>query len=78
VTEPFAVANDTVSVDFVDKHGNKWHEYAITHRGFEEWMRAFGKTEKDIEQSPYWKSTSDDIDWVASVKLQAAAQKSFS
>jgi len=30
---------------------------------------------KIIEQSPYYKATSDDIDWVSKVKMQGAVQK---
>lgn len=62
-----------ISVDFVDPMGDKWHEYEVYHPGFSQWMNATGKL--DIEESPYWKATSRDVDWVASVDLQAAAQK---
>jgi len=37
-------------------------------------MEATGKGD-DVEASPYWKATSNDVDWTMSVKLQAAAQK---
>jgi len=29
----------------------------------------------DVEQSPYWKATSNDVDWVQKVTLQGAAQR---
>ena len=48
-------------------------EYDVYHHNYREWMRTTGKS--DIENSPYYKATSNDIDWEASVDLQAAAQK---
>ena len=60
-------------VDFVDDSGDRWQEYDVYHHGFKKWMDVTGKTE--IKQSPYWKATSSDINWVAKVKVQAAAQK---
>lgn len=66
--------NDVDSrVDFVDDMGDKWQEYTIYHRGVQRWMDATGKTA--IEESPYWGATSADVDWMAGVNLQAAAQK---
>ena len=68
--------NDTLSrVDFVDQLGDKWQEYKVYHHGFKKWMDATGKTDEQIAESPYWKATSNDVDWTMSVKLQAAAQK---
>jgi len=68
--------NDTLSrVDFVDQLGDKWQEYKVYHHGFKKWMDATGKTDDQISESPYWKATSNDVDWPMSVKLQAAAQK---
>lgn len=60
-------------VDFVDLLGDKWQEYTVFHYGFKEWSEISGK--KEIEESPYYKSTSNDIDWVNKIKIQAAAQK---
>ena len=67
--------NDTCSVDFTDKKGVKWHEYAMTHHGFEEWMATTGHTREDFDASPYARACANDIDWLASVNLQATAQK---
>ena len=61
-------------VDFVDALGDKWQEYKIYHHGYKTWMDVVGKGD-NVELSPYWKATSNDIDWGMSVKLQAAAQK---
>lgn len=60
-------------VDFVDQLGDKWQEYDVYHHQFKKWMEITGKTK--VEESPYWKGTANDIDWEASVDLQAAAQK---
>lgn len=62
-----------LSVDFVDSMGDKWHEYTVYHHKFLDWMRITGKT--DEKESPYWNATSENVDWMASVKLQAAAQR---
>jgi len=72
-------------VDFVDDIGDKWQEYAVYHHGFREWMNHLDKEEPGmtsrlsdselIDLSPYSSSTSNEIDWVAKVKMQAAAQK---
>lgn len=60
-------------VDFVDQNGDKWQEYTVYHPGVDAWMRVTGET--DVTKSPYFGSTSRDIDWSTSVDLQAAAQK---
>lgn len=58
-------------VDFIDAVGDKWHEYKVYHHGYAKWLA----TPEDVRvQNPYEGSTSGDIDWVASVKIQAAAQ----
>ena len=68
-------ATDVTSrVDFVDQLGDKWQEYKVYHHGFKKWMDVTGKNDS-VEESPYWKATSNDVDWEMSVKLQAAAQK---
>jgi ribonucleotide reductase alpha subunit len=62
-------------VDFVDAMGDSWQEFTVYHYGVKRWMDATGET--NIEKSPYWGATSNEIDWMASVDLQAAAQKSI-
>ena len=62
-------------VDFVDAMGDSWQEFTVYHHGIQKWMEITG--EKDISKSPYWGATSNEIDWVASVDLQAAAQESI-
>jgi ribonucleoside-diphosphate reductase alpha chain len=65
---------DTKTVpDFVDQLGDKWQEYTVYHHHFKKWMDVTGKT--DPQESPYWGGTANDIDWVKSVDIQAAAQR---
>ena len=60
-------------IDFIDAMGDKWQEFTVYHHGIKRWMDETGET--DITKSPYYGATSNDIDWVASVDLQAAAQE---
>jgi ribonucleoside-diphosphate reductase alpha chain len=65
--------NKGTKVDFIDHMGDKWQEFEVFHKGFKEWQEVTGKIK--IEDSPYYKATSKDIDWIASVDIQAEAQK---
>ena len=62
-------------VDFVDAMGDQWQEFTVYHYGVKQWMDITGET--DITKSPYYGATSNEIDWMASVDLQAVAQKSI-
>lgn len=62
-------------VDFVDAMGDSWQEFTVYHHGVKKWMEVTG--ESDLTKSPYFGATSNEIDWVASVELQAVAQKSI-
>lgn len=62
-------------VDFVDESGDKWQEFEVFHHGFKKWMEITGKGPDDVKESPYWQSTSADIDWESKIRMQAAAQK---
>jgi ribonucleoside-diphosphate reductase alpha chain len=62
----------TSRVDFVDPLGDKWQEYTVYHHWFKKWMDVTGLS--DPKDSPYWGGTANDIDWVSSVEIQAAAQ----
>jgi len=65
---------DTKSTpDYVDPMGDKWQEYTVYHHWFKKWMDITGKS--DPKESPYWGGTANDIDWVKSVDIQAAAQR---
>lgn len=72
-------------IDFVDEVGDSWEEYTVFHHRFKEWMRANGhdttntysqkELDKLVEASPYYKATSNDVDWLKKVQLQGAVQK---
>ena len=74
-----------VKVDYVDETGDSWEEYVVFHHRFKEWMEVNGYeisndyTQKDLDdlvkKSPYYKSTSNDIDWLSKVRMQGAVQK---
>ncbi len=74
-----------VKVDFVDEVGDSWEEYVVVHHKFEDWMAANGlqlkknMSQEDLDellaQSPYYKATSNDVDWVAKVRMQGRIQK---
>lgn len=59
--------------DFIDEMGDKWQMFTVYHHGYKTWMD-ITKHDK-VEDSPYHKATSNDVDWLASVELQAAAQR---
>ena len=65
--------SDTKIPDRIDDMGDRWEKYVVYHQGLKEWMEITGET--DVSKSPYHGATSDDVDWVQKVKLQAAAQK---
>lgn len=74
-----------VRVDFVDEVGDSWEEYLVFHHRFKQWMEVNGiDTEKNytqdelnklVKKSPYFKATSNDVDWMSKVKMQGAVQK---
>lgn len=73
-----------VRVSFVDEVGDSWEEYYVYHHKFKEWMVMNGydvermtdqQIDDAVEKSPYYKATSNDIDWVSKVKMQGAIQK---
>lgn len=76
-----------VHVTFKDEVGDSWEEYNVFHPKFLDWMTVNGYDVKTaitmdenelkaiIEKSPYYKASSNDIDWVAKVEMQGAIQK---
>jgi ribonucleoside-diphosphate reductase alpha chain len=64
-----------VKVVHVDDVGDKFTEYKIFHHAYKQWMDVTGNTDADYEKSPYFKATANDVDWRASVDIQAAAQR---
>lgn len=74
-----------VKIDFVDEVGDAFEEYIVYHHKFLEWMKINGierkrnMTPEEIEElvarSPYYKATSNDVDWMEKVRMQGAVQK---
>jgi ribonucleoside-diphosphate reductase alpha chain len=74
-----------VRVDFVDEVGDSWEEYIVFHHRFKEWMEANGidtnanysqeELNELVARSPYYKATSNDVDWLSKVRLQGRVQK---
>jgi len=72
-------------VDFVDEVGDSWEEFVVFHHGFKQWMQVNGYAiQKEYKQeelnqlvkvSPYYKASSNDIDWSSKVKMQGEIQK---
>ena len=77
--------DQNVHIDFVDESGDSYEEFIVFHHKFADWMKANGYdttkryTDEEIDelvaQSPYYKATSNDIDWVAKVRMQGQVQK---
>ncbi len=76
-----------VTVSFVDETGDAWEEYNVFHHHFLTWLKTNGYNAEEVktmpkeqvaelvEKSPYHKATSNDVDWVAKVKMQGRIQK---
>ena len=72
-------------VDLVDEVGDSFEEYIVFHHKFVTWMEANGLdtakkyTQEEIDElvakSPYYKATSNDVDWLQKVHMQGRIQK---
>ena len=78
--------DENVRVDFIDETtGEAFEEYIVFHHKFLTWMEVNGiDTTKNYSQeeidelvakSPYYKATSNDVDWLMKVKMQGRIQK---
>jgi ribonucleoside-diphosphate reductase alpha chain len=76
-----------VVVNFVDDLGDSWEEFNVFHPKFLKWLKMNNYNVDEVKlmndadlneiiaKSPYYKATSNDIDWVSKVSLQGAVQK---
>ncbi|WP_421920904.1 adenosylcobalamin-dependent ribonucleoside-diphosphate reductase [Marinifilum sp.] len=74
-----------VRVDFVDEVGDSWEEFVVFHHKFVTWMEANGinaaqhftdeEVDALVKKSPYYKATSNDVDWLQKVRMQGRVQK---
>lgn len=77
--------DENVHIDFVDETGDAFEEYTVFHHKFLTWMQANGydpekrytqeEIDELVEKSPYYKATSNDVDWLMKVKMQGRIQK---
>jgi len=78
-------SDKNVRIDFVDENGDSWEEYSVFHHKFVTWMEANGhpvtkhyskeEIEELVAQSPYYKATANDVDWLKKVQMQGRIQK---
>ncbi len=76
-----------VRIDHVDEEGIAWMEYPVFHHKFETWLEVNGynldvvktmtsaQVDEIVKKSPYYKATSNDVDWVKKVEMQGRIQK---
>ncbi len=76
-----------VTVAYTDKMGDAFEEYNVFHHKFLDWAEINGHDrnavigmdkdalQKLVQESPYYKATANDVDWVAKVKMQGQLQK---
>lgn len=73
-------------VDFVDANGDNWQEFAVLHPKFKDWLMQFDDwmdinqlskdaLQKHFENSPWYKSTANDIFWENRIHIQSIIQK---
>ncbi|MCK5693724.1 MAG: adenosylcobalamin-dependent ribonucleoside-diphosphate reductase, partial [Bacteroidales bacterium] len=79
--------DNAANVTFVDEVGDSWEEYNVFHHNFLTWLEVNGMNSEEVKsfsdsdveelvkQSPYYKATSTDVDWMKKVKMQGAIQK---
>ena len=76
-----------VRIDFIDHEAIAWQEYPVFHHKFETWLDMSGydlkivksmtydQVQEIVKKSPYYKATSNDVNWVKKVEMQGRIQK---
>ena len=76
-----------VKITYRDDVGDCFEEYFVFHHKFMDWAVSSGYSEEQVRamdadrldalmaESPYYKASAGDIDWVAKVRMQGAIQK---
>jgi len=76
-----------VKVSFKDDMGDCWEEFNVFHHKFVTWLNINGYELSDVmkysekelndlvQKSPYYGATSNDVDWLAKVRMQGGMQK---
>jgi ribonucleoside-diphosphate reductase alpha chain len=74
-------------ISFTDEVGDKWEEYNVFHHKFVTWLEVNNydvnavmqyeddKLQEIVADSPYYKATSNDVDWMNKVRMQGEIQK---
>lgn len=79
------VSNANDRVDFVDRVGEKFTEFAVIHPAFKNWIEdknpmldidslSMESLEKMFKVSPWFKSTAPEINWFDRVRIQSVVQ----
>ena len=82
-------SDKNVKVDFIDELGDTWQEFPVLHPKFKDWIKITNgesyiinieeasKEELQLlfENSPWYNSTANDIDWIKRVEIQSIIQK---
>lgn len=76
-----------INISFTDEVGDKWEEFNVFHHKFLTWLEINGHNVEEVKQyndeklqeivaiSPYYKATSNDVDWMSKVRMQGEVQK---
>ena len=76
-----------VRIDFVDDEDIAWMEYPVFHHNFELWLTVNGydievvktmnkeQVDEIVKKSPYYKATSNDVNWIKKVEMQGRIQR---
>jgi ribonucleoside-diphosphate reductase alpha chain len=76
-----------INISFTDEVGDKWEEFNVFHHKFLTWLEVNGynvaevkqyndeKLQEVVAKSPYYKATSNDVDWMSKVRMQGEVQK---
>ena len=78
-----------IRVDFTDELGDTWQEFPVLHPKFKDWIKITNgeshiinieeASEEELqllfENSPWYNSTANDIDWIKRVEIQSIIQK---
>jgi len=76
-----------VNIAYVDEVGDSWEEFNVFHHKFLTWLEINNynveevknypseKVDEIVKKSPYYKATSNDVDWLNKVEMQGQIQK---
>ncbi len=74
-------------ITFTDEVGDSWEDYHVFHIPFKQWLKTRGYNVAEVEnmpeeelqavirQSPWYRASAEDVDWVSKVHLQGRVQK---